>query len=213
MDTPPAPPGRRDRQGIACHRQIWRSRENRSVRRLRRRGRLRPERLAGDLAHRQSRWRRLAANHVPLRDPCVSTRTVPPNGRLGGQRRLAAGSNRWIVMSLRWGRERGLAGLRGVDPHAANRATGFVRQRSTEGVDLGGQLSASVAGVNDAARLQQSAAVSTSALGQCSAPRGMTRSSRGLSAPLPSRIWIFSSPSTTRKDSSVSGCLCQVNSP
>ena len=41
----------------------------RSVRRLRRRGRLRPERLAGDLAHRQSRRRRLAANHVPLRDP------------------------------------------------------------------------------------------------------------------------------------------------
>ena len=39
-------------------------------------------------------------------------------------------------------------------PHAANRATGFVYQRSTEGVDLGGQLSASVAGVNDAARLQ-----------------------------------------------------------
>ena len=39
-------------------------------------------------------------------------------------------------------------------PHAANRATGFVRQRSTEGVDLGGQLSASVAGVNDAARLR-----------------------------------------------------------
>jgi hypothetical protein len=82
----------------------------RSVRRLRRRGRLRPERLAGDLAHRQSRRRRLAANHVPLRDPCVSTRTVPPNGRLGGQRRLAAGSNRWIVMSLRWDRERRLAG-------------------------------------------------------------------------------------------------------
>ena len=38
----------------------------------------------------------------------------------------------------------------------------------------------------------RSAAVSTSALGQCSAPRGMTRSSRGLSAALPSRIWIFS---------------------
>jgi hypothetical protein len=67
-------------------------------------------------------------------------------------------------------------------------------------VDLGGQLSASVAGVNDAARLQQSAAVSTSALGQCSAPRGMTRSSGGLSATLPSRIWIFSSPSRTRKE-------------
>ena len=60
-------------------------------------------------------------------------------------------------------------------PHAANRVTGFVHQRSTEGVDLGGQLSASVAGVNDAARLQQSTAVSTSALGQCSAPRGMTK--------------------------------------
>jgi hypothetical protein len=40
-------------------------------------------------------------------------------------------------------------------PHAANRATGFVHQRSTEGVDLGGQLSASVAGVNDAVRLQK----------------------------------------------------------
>jgi hypothetical protein len=58
-------------------------------------------------------------------------------------------------MSLRWDRERRLAGLRGVDPHAANRATGFVHQPSTEGVDLGGQLSASVAGVNDAARLQK----------------------------------------------------------
>ena len=49
----------------------------------------------------------------------------------------------------------GSRALRGVDSHAANRATGFVHQRSTEGVDLGGQLSASVAGVNDAARLQK----------------------------------------------------------
>ena len=40
-------------------------------------------------------------------------------------------------------------------PRTANRASGFVHQRSTEGVDLGGQLSASVAGVNDAARLQK----------------------------------------------------------
>ena len=39
-------------------------------------------------------------------------------------------------------------------PHAANRATGFVHQRSTEGVDLGGQFPASVAGVNGAARLR-----------------------------------------------------------
>jgi len=31
MDTPPAPSGRQDRQGIACHRQIRRSRENGTV--------------------------------------------------------------------------------------------------------------------------------------------------------------------------------------
>ena len=66
-------------------------------------------------------------------------------------------------------------------------------------VDLGGQLSASVAGVKTLLG-SRSTAVSTSALGQCSAPRGMTRSSRGLSATLPSRIWIFSSPSRTRKE-------------
>ena len=98
-------------------------------------------------------------------------------------------------------------------PHAANRATGFVHQRSTEGVDLGGQLSASVAGVNGAARLQKKRP------GFDIGARtvlGITRHDeklRGLSATLPSTIWIFSSPSRTRKDSSVSGCLCQVNSP
>ena len=90
--TRPAPQGGKINR-IACHRQIRRSRRRRK-----------PaigtpcvaprspeaDRLAGDLAHRESRRRRLAANHVPLLDPCVSTRTFPPNGAAGGQRHMTA---------------------------------------------------------------------------------------------------------------------------
>ena len=56
----------------------------------------------------RGRFEETPANHL------TSTAKRTRYGRLGGQRRLAADSNRWIVMSLRWDRERRLAGLRGL---------------------------------------------------------------------------------------------------
>ena len=55
--------------------------------------------------------------------------------------------------------------------------------------------------------------VSSSAFGQCSTPRGTTKSSPGSSTTSRSRSWIVSRPARTRKKSSVSSCLCQTNSP
>src|SRR5690606_38295186 len=66
-------------------------------------------------------------------------------------------------------------------------------------------------------RSTSTADVSTAARGRCSTPRGTTNRSCGpsttdRSAPS-SRRSIVSSPASTRNSSSVSGCVCQTNSP
>ncbi len=53
----------------------------------------------------------------------------------------------------------------------------------------------------------------SSATGQCSTPRGTTYNCPGPSVTSPSRMRIVTLPFSTRKKSSVSSCLCQVNSP
>ena len=141
--------------------------------------------------------------------PCVSTRTVPPNGRLGGQRRLAADSNRWIVMSLRWDRERRLAGPARSRLHMPRTGLPVLCANVQPRVWTSAVSSPPASPVlTTLSGSRRSVAVSTSALGQCPAPRGMTKGSRGLSATLPSRIWIFSSPSRAR-NSSVSGACAR----
>ena len=52
-------------------------------------------------------------------------------------------------------------------------------------------------------------AVSVSARGQCSTPRGTTKRSRGPRTTLRSRIWMVSSPLRTRNSSSVSSCAAR----
>ena len=49
--------------------------------------------------------------------------------------------------------------------------------------------------------------------GWCGVPRGTTYTSPGPSSTSPASIRIVSRPDSTRKNSSVSGWLCRVNSP
>src|SRR5262245_44963793 len=49
--------------------------------------------------------------------------------------------------------------------------------------------------------------------GLCSTPRGTTNISPARSVTSPSRSWMVISPSSTMKTSSVSGWVCQMNSP
>ena len=80
-------------------------------------------------------------------------------------------------------------------------------------LELGRGLRAGVAGVRRPARLDQEDVRLLCATGQCSTPRGTTKSSPSPSSTSPSRSLIVSRPLRTRKKSSVSGCECQTNSP
>jgi len=88
-----------------------------------------------------------------------------------------------------------------------------VGARSGERLDLGGQLSAGVARVDHVAWLEQEQCGLGVGARTVLGPRGTTNSSRGPRTTSRSRIWMVSWPPSTRKNSSVSGCMCQVNSP
>ena len=62
-------------------------------------------------------------------------------------------------------------------------------------------------------RAGQAVEVVERAAGQCSTPRGTTNASFGPRSTSPSRSRMVTDPASTRKNSSVSGWVCQTNSP